>query len=213
MNTEQEFSFAETARKQGNILRIGNIHAVDYANNKASVALENGDIVTDLLPWLAHRAGNMRVYSAPTVGEQVLLICPQGETHLGIILCGLFSDAFPPPHTSPHIHEIIFSDGGYVHYNIDNGQMNIKTKGNITIDCAATVNIIAPSDVNIQGNVNVSGAISATGNISCAADISCDGGIQATGSVQTSSDMVASGKSFLSHTHSGDSGGVTSPPL
>ena len=46
-----------------------------------------------------------------------------------------------------------------------------------------------------------------------AVNITAPGGVNISGSVTASGDMVASGKSLVNHTHTGDSGGTTSPPL
>ena len=46
-----------------------------------------------------------------------------------------------------------------------------------------------------------------------AVNITAPGGVNISGSVAVSGDVVASGKSLVNHTHTGDSGGTTSPPL
>ena len=46
-----------------------------------------------------------------------------------------------------------------------------------------------------------------------AVNIAAPGGVNISGSVAVSGDVVASGKSLVNHTHTGDSGGTTSPPL
>ena len=46
-----------------------------------------------------------------------------------------------------------------------------------------------------------------------AVNITAPGGVNINGSVTVSGDVVASGKSLVNHTHTGDSGGTTSPPL
>ena len=65
----------------------------------------------------------------------------------------------------------------------------VKIETDETVEVAAKkVDITAP-EVSIKGNVKIAGSVTSTG------------------------DMSAGGKSYLSHTHRGDSGGTTSAPV
>ncbi|MBN9308724.1 MAG: phage baseplate assembly protein V [Devosia sp.] len=49
------------------------------------------------VPWL-QRAGDIRDWDPPTVGERVMLISPTGEPGKGLILPGGYSSQFQQPH-------------------------------------------------------------------------------------------------------------------
>lgn len=54
---------------------------------------------TGWLHWHSARAGKTRSRNAPSVGEQVLVLCLGGELDTGFVLPGIFSDGNPPhPH-------------------------------------------------------------------------------------------------------------------
>lgn len=181
--SDDDFINSETNRKSYNMMRYGNIHSINSSNDKAKVSFDNGQIITDFLPWLAGASGDVRIYRVPTVGEQVLLISPAGEMNMGVILCGIFTDDYPAPVSDANVHKIQYVDGGYFEYNFQTGDMNVHATGNINIISAGSVSITAPNDVNIQGNLHVSG------------------------------DVTAGGVSLRHHIHTGDSGGVTSEPI
>lgn len=57
-----------------NLLRLGTVAQLDVA--EARVKVDIGGLVTDWVPWVpwvTGRAGATRTWSAPRVGEQVLL--------------------------------------------------------------------------------------------------------------------------------------------
>ncbi|MEM6602506.1 MAG: phage baseplate assembly protein V [Pseudomonadota bacterium] len=189
---DEGFHLAELSRKLSNMIRIGNIHAVDAAQARAKVALQGDEIITKYLPWISGRAGQTATYSAPEVGEQCVLFSPDGETANGIILYGLFSDLLPAPAESSAIHRIIFKDGASISYNHETGDLDIDVKGNVHVAAAASVHITAPEDMSISGNVNIEGDVAVTGKVT------------------STGDMIAGGLSLQQHIHTGDDGGDTS---
>lgn len=72
----------------------------------------------------------------------------------------------------------------------------VKIAGDLEING----NVDLTGDFEQQGDMDVTGKIDATGNIESAADVK-------------GADVKAGGKSMGTHTHTGDSGGSTGPPL
>ena len=85
--------------------------------------------------------------------------------------------------TSEPVPPASFRDNSMANGFYIGGFLNQAPSVFIELTQGGAVNITAPGGVNINGNVTVSG------------------------------DLVASGKSLVNHTHTGDSGGTTSPPL
>ena len=79
----------------GDVLRLGVVASVDLV--WATCTVESGGVVTGPLPWVAWRAGGLRVWAPPSVGEQCLVLSPEGDLGNGIVLPGLYCDAFPAP--------------------------------------------------------------------------------------------------------------------
>jgi phage baseplate assembly protein gpV len=92
---------------------------------------------------------------------------------------------------------VINAPGNQVTVNCDTSTVNADTSSEVntqsaTINASSATTINSP-DTNVTGNLNIQGHLNFVG---------------ATGSA----DVVASDKSLVSHTHTGDSGGSTSPP-
>jgi phage baseplate assembly protein gpV len=127
----------------GDLLRLGTIASVDLA--AATATVNSGDVVTPALPW-TEMAGAFRSWSPPSVGEQVLLLCPEGDVAGALILRGLYSTAFPAPGTdaNPQIH----GPDGLVITFTPNG-----------------LTIVAPGGVAITGDVTVTGTLTASTDV------------------------------------------------
>lgn len=159
----------------GDLLRLGRVASVDLAAHSCTV--ETGDITTGPLPWFTPRAGALRVWSPPTVGEQCLLLCAEGDTENGLVLLGLYSDAFPPPSDLAGLFLLEFDDGTRIAYDRDAGELDITLAG------AGKAKIVAPGGLAIEGDVTVTGKITA------------------------SEDVLGGGISLKSHKHSGVAAG------
>ena len=99
----------ELSRRLENLIRIGTIHSVDHA--AVRVRVQSGNLVTQWLPWVEHRAGQTTTWDPPTVGEQCMVISPSGEPAGGIVIYGLHTAAIQPPSHSPDDHVTVYPDG------------------------------------------------------------------------------------------------------
>jgi len=165
----------------GELIRFGTIAEVDLPAARCVVAC--GDILTGPIRWLQLRAGKTRHWSPPSPGEQVILICPDGELAAGVALLGLSSLAFPAAGDS--LREVlVFEDGSVLAYDPVGHLLEAHL-------CAGgAVSIIADGGVAIQGDVSI------TGNV------------QVTGQIDASDDVVAGGISLKSHKHGGVQAGA-----
>lgn len=140
----------------GDLIRFGTVEAVDLAHGLATV--KSGEIVSPPCRWL-ELAGGFRTWIPPTVGEQVILICPEGDIAGAVILRGIYSDAFPPLATDGRL---IFAtpDGTTIEYDPATHAMTIMlASGSLSITAPEGVAITA--DVSITGNVTISGTATA----------------------------------------------------
>lgn len=105
------YAMAETARRQANGLHFAVVVEVDLETRRAVVEIEDGWTLAPL-PWLERRAGLVRTSSAPSVGEQVAVISPAGETAAGLILLGVPSDAFAVSAARDGL-DLVETEGGF----------------------------------------------------------------------------------------------------
>ncbi len=80
------------------LIRLGTIAKVDHGSlqdkRPARVRVQSGELLIGRLPWAALHAGTTRHWDPLTVGEQVLMLSPSGQTAHGIAISGLFSTLF-----------------------------------------------------------------------------------------------------------------------
>lgn len=165
-------AITDTQRRLANIIRIGTIEEADYAT--ARVKVRFGEILTGWLPFGGQRAGGMRVWNPPSVGEQVVVLSPSGDLAQGVAIPGLYSDAKPAPGSTGSAVNVVFPDGSTLSWD----------GGNLVFTSTAAVKIVAPT-IRLEGAVTVIGNINQTGGIT------------------SSGDHVAQGVSLKTHTHSG----------
>lgn len=159
------------------LIRMGSIASVDPATGLCTVQLDD-DVETPPLRWLQARAGATAIWSPPTVGEQVLLLCAGGEISAGIVLCGIASDLFPPVGADA-TERMRFSDGAEISYD------PVAHALRAALPPGATTMLVS------DGGIAVAGDISLTGNIAMTGTLTADG------------DVIADGISLTGHLHGG----------
>jgi phage baseplate assembly protein V len=96
---------------------------------------------TTWLNWLTCRTGRSRVWLAPSVGEQVLLLAIGGELDMAFVLTGIFSDENPAPSASPDAFHVSFPDGAVIEYEPESGALTVS--GIKTADVTASDSVTA----------------------------------------------------------------------
>ncbi len=132
-------SLQEIARAIRNLIRTGIVTDVDLDEGLCRV--QTGGIETTWLNWLTSRAGRSRVWWAPSVGEQVLLLAIGGELDTAFVLPGIFSDDHPAPSASPDAFHVSFPDGAVIEYEPQNSALTVS--GIKTADVTASDSITA----------------------------------------------------------------------
>ncbi|MEB4674636.1 phage baseplate assembly protein V [Enterobacteriaceae bacterium G50] len=132
-------SLQEIARAIRNIIRTGIVTDIDLVEGLCRV--QTGGMQTTWLNWLTCRAGRSRVWWAPSVGEQVLLLAIGGELDTAFVLPGIFSDDNPAPSVSPDALHVTFPDGAVIEYEPENSALTVS--GIKTADVTASDSITA----------------------------------------------------------------------
>ncbi|MCU6276167.1 phage baseplate assembly protein V [Enterobacter quasiroggenkampii] len=114
----------EIMRVLRNLIRIGMI--IDVNSDAGLCRVQTGGMETTWLNWLTCRAGRSRVWWAPSVGEQVLLLAIGGELDTAFVLPGIFSDDNPAPSASPDALHVSFPDGAVIEYEPENGALTVS---------------------------------------------------------------------------------------
>lgn len=201
------YDLTEMNRAISNMIRVGNIRAVDVANARVRVAF--GGCVSDWLPWGTSRAGNRRDWTAPNVGEQVMVFCPFGDPTQAVVGQSIFQDDFNAPATSADQDTTVYPDGTTVDYNSATNTLTVTVagSGNVVINCkVATVKAdtsvtIDTPETTCTGNLTVKKSFTMGqegGSATMKGNVAIDGG-----------SLTHNGKNVGStHTHGGvQSGG------
>ncbi|ATG01734.1 phage baseplate assembly protein V [Lelliottia amnigena] len=132
-------SLQDIARAMRNLIRTGIVTDVDHDAGLCRV--QTGGMQTTWLNWLTSRAGRSRVWWAPSVGEQVLILAIGGELDTAFVLPAIFSDDHPAPDASPDALHIAFPDGAVIEYEPESGALTVS--GIKTADVTASDSLTA----------------------------------------------------------------------
>lgn len=167
-----------------NNIRLGKVSAVEYATGMVRVVYhEKDDAVTRLIPLISNE------YQMPEIGDQVLVLHLSNGREAGVVMGRPWSGKNKPPEGSAGLYRKDMARNP--------GEAMIRYKSGV-------LTIRAP-EVLEDGNVEV------TGNLMVRGDLTVIGSIVAD-SVTTRGDVVAGGKSLISHTHTDSLGSGTTPP-
>lgn len=154
---------AALSRLIENLIRLGTVAGVDHGSlpdkRPARVRVQSGDLLTGWLPWTALRAGTTRDWDPPTVGEQVLVLSPSGQTAQGIAITGLFSALIPANGDRAGLHRRTYPDGAVVEYD------SVAHQLLATLPAGGRVEIIAPGGFKLQGDVDIDGLVTVTRDV------------------------------------------------
>lgn len=133
---------SEVLRLLRNLIRIGTVSDVNLDYGLCRV--DTGNNTTGWLHWLSARAGKTRSWNAPSVGEQVLILCLGGELDTGFVLPGIFSDENPAPSASADALHWSFPDGAVIEYEPETGALTATGIQTATIKAAVKILFDSP---------------------------------------------------------------------
>jgi phage baseplate assembly protein V len=201
-------------RQLESVVRFGTISAIDLTSKPPMCRAKSGGLNTDWLKWITLRAGNVRVWNPPSIGEECIILSPSGDTRTGAILTGLFNSDYEAPETDENVTARHWDDGAVERYDqaaheylLDvpaGGTITLKIGGSslVMTDSAITlksdaVTVIAPP-ITLQGNVLILGSL--TGQPGAGGE---GGNATFNGRIDATVDVTAAGVSLKNHKHSG----------
>lgn len=198
-------------------VRLGNVSSIDYENGLCEVTYpDRDDTVTEMVPCLSRRE-----YMMPEVDDIVVVLHPGDSPEDAVVLGTIWNEKIKPAEGKEKIFRkeycnedgkayrkfdanakelLDFVDGKKIlkakslEVKIDSATVTISEGGNVKITSPASITVQAASELKLDATTLTASA--ATVNITGA------GG-----------DVVVSGKSLVTHTHNGNLGKPTTPPL
>jgi phage baseplate assembly protein V len=140
----------DSARRLSNVIRYGKVKEADYAKALIRVELQDGELVSDWIPWITLRAGKDKFWWAPEVGEVMLLLAPSGELANAVALPAAFSNENQNADRAT-VQRQTFDDGTVVEYDREAHRLSMDVKGDVKIKATGRIDIEADGDVKIIG--------------------------------------------------------------
>ncbi len=200
-----EYELSELQRAQAGIVRFGTISALDVAN--ARVRVKAGGLETDWLPWLTARAGATRTWSAPRVGEQVVVLAESGNPSQGVVMPSIYQNDHPAPAASQDIEATVYPDGSRVEYDSASHTLTVTVgAGSVVVNCKSAAVNCETATVKASTSVTMDTPNTiCTGNLTVANSIAMGGGVGG-GSMSINGPVEINGASL---THNGKNVGST----
>jgi phage baseplate assembly protein V len=145
------------------LIRLGKISAVTLSPPRCRVRIgdpdtDDGQIESPPVRWIAVRSGKTRSWSPPSEGEEVVLLCPDGQIGNGVAICGLINDDHPAAGAT--LAEVTtYADGASIGYDPVSHTLSALLPAN------GMAMITAPAGVKIIGNLMVTESITAQKNL------------------------------------------------
>lgn len=140
-------------RRLADMIRIGVVHEVRHTK-PPRCRVADGDLLTGWLPWIELRAGELLTWNPPSVGEQCVLLAPNGNLSAAVVLVGINSDQHPAPGDKQGQHLQHYSDGGRIDYDRETGALDIEVPdgGQITFRCAGSSIVLSSSGIKLTAD-------------------------------------------------------------
>jgi phage baseplate assembly protein V len=140
------------ARNANQTGRVIDVDASDPTAPRCRVAIGNPSTSgegqeSDWIPFEAARAGGMRSWSAPTIGEQVRVACPNGDLSQGTVTGALYSEEMPAPSTSTKEHVFLFGDDARIAYDEEGHTLTVA------LPEGGVIRMAAPAAVEIKTKI------------------------------------------------------------
>lgn len=198
-------------------VRLGNVSSIDYENGLCEVTYpDRDDTVTEMVPFLSRRE-----YMMPEVDDLVVVLHPGDSPEDAVVLGTIWNEKIKPAEGKEKIFRKEYcNEDGKAYRKFDanakelldfvDGKKILKAKSlevkigsaTVTISEGGDVKITSPASITVQAASELK--LSATTLTASAATVNITGG---------GGDVTVSGKSLVNHTHTGNLGKPTTPPV
>lgn len=168
----------DSPRTLANLIRYGTVASIDV--DAARVTVKTGGVTTKPLPWLSSRAGRVRAWNPPSLGEQVMVISPNGDLAAGVAFPALFSNAMPKPADATADNVVVaFADGAVLLYDMAAHLLKASLPAGGRVEAVAPDGFKLTGDVDIEGKLHVSDAVTLDSTLHADSNITSDADVKA----------------------------------
>ncbi len=198
-------------------VRLGNVSSIDYENGLCEVTYpDRDDTVTEMVPFLSRRE-----YMMPEVDDLVVVLHPGDSPEDAVVLGTIWNEKIKPAEGKEKVFRKEYcNEDGKAYRKFDanakelldfvDGKKILKAKSleikigsaTVTISESGSVKVDSPAGIEVKASGELK--LSATTLTASAATVNITGG---------GGDVTVSGKSLVKHTHTGNLGKPTTPPV
>ncbi len=216
--------------------KIGEVSSINPARCTARVIFDDeNSMVTYDLPVMQRNSLGNRDYQMPDIGEDVLCLFRSDGFEDGVIIGSFYAGDVEPPETTADRRTVVFKDGTRICYDRASHTLTVTIAGTVIVFDQQTGSITVPESASVfcktalvqasesvtidspdtlfTGNIKVQGLITGQGGFTVTGGggvvANCD--IQLNGTLTATEDVVASGISLNSHTHTAPHGETSGP--
>lgn len=148
------------------LIRLGIVVSVTLSPPRCVVRYGDPDADDDCetppIRWAAGRAGKTKTWSPPSEGEEVVLLCPDGQIGNAVAILGLPNDNAPPPgSTLAELTE--YGDGARIGYDPESHSLTAVLPAGATAILNASGGLTIVGDVVVEGQIVASEDVVAAG--------------------------------------------------
>lgn len=205
MNADLSTDLSELLRLILNLIRLGTIADIDHAAQRVRVHVGNN--TTTWRPWITLRAGDAQTWWPPSIGEQVMLLSPEGNFDNAVVLPAVYSDKFTTPSTNPAHHTTRYSDGAVIQYDsaahaltatLPDGTSVSAVPGKVTSNAEDTE---CTGNLLVQKNLIVNGFAALNAGMNVKAGEADGPAAMVEGTMRATMDVIAGDISLSGHKH------------
>lgn len=216
--------------------KIGEVSSIDPARCTARVIFDDeNSMVSYDLPIMQRNSFGNRDYQMVDVGEDVLCLFRGDGFEDGVIIGSFYAGDVEPPETTADRRTVVFKDGTRICYDRASHTLTVTIAGTVIVFDQQTGSITVPESASVfckkalvqasesvtidspdtlfTGNIKVQGLITGQGGftVTGGGGVVANCNIQLNGTLTATEDVVASGISLNSHTHTAPHGETTGP--
>lgn len=216
--------------------KIGEVSSIDPARCTARVIFDDeNSMVSYDLPIMQRNSFGNRDYQMVDVGEDVLCLFRGDGFEDGVIIGSFYAGDVEPPETTADRRTVVFKDGTRICYDRASHTLTVTIAGTVIVFDRQTGSITVPESASVfcktalvqasesvtidspntlfTGNIKVQGLITGQGGftVTGGGGVVANCNIQLNGTLTATEDVVASGISLNSHTHTAPHGETTGP--
>lgn len=151
--------------------RIGLVTAYNPSTYAVKATIQPEGIETGWLPVMSLLVGpQWGLLTAPSVGNQVLILFQENDPKTGIVIGCLFSLADQPPgKAQPGEFWVVHSTGSLLKFTAD-GKVALTSNGDLNVTAGGKI-VAQASEMDLTGNLKVTGDITGTGTVTGNTDV------------------------------------------